>query len=213
MPRRLLSAAAACTLLLGLAACGEGEEGPVTTPPPKIDISGPSDGGGDSGPSDGGGDEDSPNAAPDVPAPDPADYAGMDENTPEGAEQAFRYYVAVSMWAHQTGDGSMLAKLEQESCERCAEFNADIAGLKQLGKYWSYFTIQDVDITPHQSPTYGYEIGYSFTIPEHDRPDLSSGELEEYEAVEYALIGGMDWTSDGWKVSDMTGEWGADVHQ
>ena len=93
MPRRLLSAAAACTLLLGLAACGEGGDGPVTTPPPTIDISGPSDGGGDDGAaSDGGGDDASPSAAPEVPAPDPADYPGMDENTPEGAEQAFRYY-------------------------------------------------------------------------------------------------------------------------
>ena len=75
MPRRLLSAAAACTLLLGLAACGEGVDGPVTTPPPSIDISGPSDWGGDDGAaSDGGGDDTSPSAAPEVPAPDPADY-------------------------------------------------------------------------------------------------------------------------------------------
>ena len=213
MPRRLLSAAAACTLLLGLAACGEGGDGPVTTPPPEIDISAPSDGGGDAGASDGGGEEGDPNAAPDVPAPDPADYPGMDENTAEGAEQAFRYYIAVSMWSHQTGDDSLLPDLEEAQCERCAEFNREIPELKRIRDYWTYFEVEDVNITAHESPTYGYEIGYSFTVPEHKRPNLSNGSLEEYEEVEYALIGGMNWESGGWKVADMTGEWGPDVHQ
>src|SRR5699024_3756122 len=106
MPRRLLSAAAAGALLLGIAACGDQTDEPVTTAPPSIDVAGPRDDGGDSSPSDGGGSEATePTAqAPDIPPPDPADFAGMDEHTEEGAEQAFRYYIAVSVWAHQTGD-------------------------------------------------------------------------------------------------------------
>ena len=101
MPRRLFSAAAAGALLLGLAACGDTTDGPATAPPPDLGIAAPSDGGGDPAPSDGGGEQTDPSAddAPDIPPPDPADFAGMDENTPEGAEQAFRYYIAVSMWA------------------------------------------------------------------------------------------------------------------
>src|SRR5699024_438635 len=114
MPRRLLSAAAAGALLLGIAACGDQTDEPVTTAPPSIDVAGPSDDGGDSSPSDGGGSETTePTAqAPDIPPPDPADFAGMAGHTPEGAEQAFRYYIAVSMWAHQTGNDAPLSELE-----------------------------------------------------------------------------------------------------
>ncbi|MGO1257804.1 MAG: DUF6318 family protein, partial [Brachybacterium sp.] len=118
MPRRLLSAAAAGALLLGLASCGDGEEGPVTTAPPSINIDAPSDGGGDTEPSDGGGAEtDEPTAAaPDIPPPDPAEYAGMDEQTPEGAEQAFRYYIATLTWARLTGDLGTLNSLSSFDC-------------------------------------------------------------------------------------------------
>src|SRR5699024_1215455 len=92
MSRRLLSAVAVAALTVGLAACGGGDD-EADEPPPQIDIStsDASDGGGDPAPSDGGGDEagqtgqPEPTAdAPDIPAPDPADYAGMDEQTPEG---------------------------------------------------------------------------------------------------------------------------------
>ncbi len=213
MPRRLLSAAAACTLLLGLAACGEGGDGPVTTPPPSIDISGSSDGGGDDdAASDGGGDEASPSAASDVPAPDPADYPGMDENTEEGATQAFRYYVAVSMWAHQTGDETLTKGMEIGSCEGCPGFTEDVPKLQDLGRYWSAFKVEDVATTPHASENFEYEIAYSFTIPAHERPNMGTGEPEDYDPVEYSLIGGMAWTSQGWKVGGLKGEWGPDVH-
>ena len=117
MSRRLLAAVAVTALTLGLASCGDGGENAVTTPPPKIDIGQSDDGGAE--PSDDGGaeqsdsegageGEDSPAAAPDIPAPDPADYPGMDQETPEGAEQAFKLFWAVILWAHQTGDSSVL---------------------------------------------------------------------------------------------------------
>src|SRR5699024_10334539 len=124
MPRRLLPALATLGLVLGLAACGDGGDGPVTTPPPDLG-NGASDGGGSQGdPSDGGGEtepddgetEETEVAAPDVPAPDPADYPGMDEETPEGAEQAFRYYIAVVYWGYQTGDTETLETLHTENC-------------------------------------------------------------------------------------------------
>lgn len=214
MPRRLLSAAAAGALLLGLTACGEGEEGPVTTAPPEIGINGPSDGGGDTDPSDGGGDQtEEPTAdAPDIPPPDPADYAGMDENTEDGATQAFRYYIAMSMWAHQTGDDSELMKLQTESCEGCPGFNEELPKLQEQGKYWSEFKVSDTRLTVHFSENYDHEIGYSFTIPEHTRPDPESGEPAEYNSVEYIAIGGLTWESDGWIVGGLSAEWGPDVH-
>src|SRR5699024_10382855 len=214
MPRRLLSAAAAGALLLGRAACGDPTDGPVTTAPPSIDVAGPSDDGGDTSPSDGGGSEtEEPTAqAPDIPPPDPADFAGMDERTEDGAVQAFRYYIAVSMWARQTGHDSELMRLQADSCEGCPKFNAEIDDLKTLDSYWGEFEVEDVQATPHESENFDYEIGYSFTIPEHTRPDPSTGEAVDYEPVEYTAVGGMSWTPEGWIVGGLNIRWGQDVH-
>ena len=214
MPRRLLSAAAAGALLLGLTACGEGEEGPVTTAPPEIGVNGPSDGGGDTDPSDGGGGQtEEPTAeAPDIPPPDPADYAGMDENTEDGATQAFRYYIAMSMWAHQTGDDSTLLALQSDSCGGCTALNEELPKLQATDTYWSAFEIIEVEVTPHTSKKFDFEIGYSFTIPEHTRPDPDNGAPIEYNPIEYNTVGGMTWSSDGWTVGGLNSKWGPDVH-
>ena len=212
MPRRLLSAAAACTLLLGLAACGEGGDGPVTTPPPSIDISGSSDGGGDDGAaSDGGGDEASPSAAPDVPAPDPADYPGMDENTPEGAEQAFRYYIAVSMWTHRTGDDKVLRSLEGQGCTGCAELNSDLPKLQEAGSYWGEYSLKDDQIEVYPGDNFDQEVSYSFILSEHLEPDVEAGGSKQVSETEYVTTGGMVWSNDMWIVEGLQGEWGPDA--
>lgn len=124
MRRRLLAATATAALSLGLVACGDDSEGPVTEAPPSLGIGG-SDGGGasddggeasDGGGSDDGGDatgsegENSAAEEAGIPAPDPADYPGMDENTAEGAEQFTRYFIAVMTWGYQSGI---------RSCSRC----------------------------------------------------------------------------------------------
>ena len=201
MPRRLLSAAAACTLLLGLAACGEGGDGPVTTPPPSIDISGPSDGGGDDGAaSDGGGDDASPNAAPAVPAPDPADYPGMDENTNEGAVQAFRFYIATVYQAHSTGDSAPLAGMSRETCESCADLEQDIQELEQGGDLWPATTIVDAWSDPHESESFDVEVSYGFRLSTDGRSN-GGGDSEEPAAM--TAIAGMDWEDGRWVVGGM----------
>lgn len=220
MPRRLLSAAAACAFVLGLAACGDGNGETVTTPPPSVDIDAPSDGGGDGGqgsdgddaePSDGGGDTGT-TAASDIPAPDPADYPGMDENTEEGAIQAFRYYIATSMWAHQTGDDSLFLAMQDPDCEGCPGFNEELPKLQEAGEYWSEFTVSDVQITPHDSTNFDYEIGYSFTISEHSRPDLEEGVRVDAPPIEYIAVGGMTWKDNEWILGGLNAEWGPDAH-
>ena len=159
MPRRLLSAAAASVLVLcSLAACGDKTGETITDPPPDLGIESPSDGGGQE-PSDGGGDGAEPTAdAPDIPAPDPADFAGMDENTPEGAEQAFRYYIAVSIWAHQTGDSSSLAALDGPDCVGCKYLNDDIQPSVENDLLWSPSPITDYHISFVEGEKYSYEV-------------------------------------------------------
>ena len=201
MPRRLLSAAAACTLLLGLAACGEGGDGPVTTPPPSIDISGQSDGGGDDGAaSDGGGDDASPNAAPAVPAPDPADYPGMDENTPEGAEQAFRYYMALMIWGYQTGSVDELDARSAEGCNTCSHNSEIIVKNAANGLFWSPTVLEDVGLKNYPSADYDYEIGYVFYIGAHAEPEGNGGGMREEPRTEYTAVGVMRWVDAGWEV-------------
>ena len=213
MPRRLFSAAAAGALLLGLAACVDTTDGPATAPPPDLGIAAPSDGGGDPAPSDGGGEQTDPSAdAPDIPPPDPADYAGMDENTPEGAEQAFRYYIAVSMWAHQTGKDTKLTPLQSADCSGCSELNHDLPSLKEHGDYWGEFTVSDNGTTLHDSQKYDHEVGYFFTIPPHSRPNHDFTSRVEAPEIEYITVGGMEWDSDKWIVSGLNAEWGEGVH-
>jgi|SRR5690606_28459435 len=201
MPRRLLSAAAACTLLLGLAACGEGGDGPVTTPPPSIDISGSSDGGGDDGAaSDGGGDDASPSAAPDVPAPDPADYPGMDENTNEGAVQAFRFYIATVYQAHSTGDSAPLAGMYRETCESCAGLEQDVQELEQGDDLWPATTIVDVWSDPYESESFDVEVSYGFRLSTDGR---SNGGGDSGDPTAMTAIAGMDWEDGRWVVGGM----------
>lgn len=214
MPRRLLSAAAAGALLLGLAACGDSEEGTVTTPPPSINIDAPSDGGGDTEPSDGGGGEtDDPTAAaPDIPPPDPAEFAGMDEQTPEGAEQAFRYYIAVSIWSHQTGDEDLLDGLDDEDCGGCSYLNSDIPEARNSGMLWTPPSVSDVSTSVTEASKFALEVRYKFTLGPHSRADSDFNGYTDVESLQYDAVGGMDWSSDHWSVTEMSIEWGEDVH-
>ncbi|HJG50661.1 MAG TPA: DUF6318 family protein [Brachybacterium faecium] len=213
MPRRLFSAAAAGALLLGLAACGDTTDGPATAPPPDLGIAAPSDGGGAPAPSDGGGEQTDPSAdAPDIPPPDPADYAGMDENTPEGAEQAFRYYIAVSMWAHQSGEDGPLTALEADSCGGCDYLNEDITSARERELLWSDTTIEDVSVSTASANSFDHEVRYKFTLSPHSRADQDFDEYIEVEYLDYDTVGGMNWDEGVWLVAEMSIEWGEDAH-
>ena len=179
MSRRLLAAVAAAALTVGLAACGEGEGGTVTTPPPSIDT-GQDDGASDAGgeePSDAGGADDagsgdgSAEAAPDIPAPDPADFPGMDEQTPEGAEQAFKYFWAVAMSGYQGADAAELSRMSDPNCGNCTELLSEINDLQETGDVWSRVDISDVSLGSEEG-TGGYDaiVDYVFILPAHEEP-------------------------------------------
>ncbi|MGO1408792.1 MAG: DUF6318 family protein [Brachybacterium sp.] len=214
MHRRLLSAAATSTLLLGLSACSEPTDGPVTTPPPNIDIGAPSDGGGDAEPSDGDGEKTAePTAeAPDIPPPDPADYAGMDEHTAEGAEQAFKYYIAVSVWAHQTGKDDPPIALQDAKCDGCNSFNGDIPELRSKDLLWSTSDISEVKASVESYPDGEHEVRYQFSLGQHSRPNNKHTERIELDSLDFDSAGRLAWTSDGWTIEGLSIEWGPDVH-
>ncbi|MCT1386152.1 DUF6318 family protein [Brachybacterium sp. p3-SID1565] len=209
MHRRILASAAAAALTFGLAACGDdGENGTVTTPPPSVSVGG-SDGGGDA-PSDGGGSTDGDRneasdgggdataAAPDIPAPDPADYPGMDQNTPEGAEQAFRYYIAVVYWAHTSGDPAPLTHLHSPTCEQCQELDEQISTMEGKDELWPSQSIHDTLIESQESENYAIEVGYGFIVAE----TAASGSQDPKE-TKMTAIGGLNWDKDHWVVEGM----------
>lgn len=98
MPRCFPHVVSAGALVLSsLTACDASESESITDPQAGVSATTPSDAGGQE-PSDRSSVDEEPTAqAPDIPAPDPADFTGMDENTPKGAEQAYRYYIALSL--------------------------------------------------------------------------------------------------------------------
>jgi len=224
MSQRFLSGVAVVALTMGLAACNGGSEGPVTTPPPEIDIgqsdnggAEPSEGGGGEvdggdtnadGASDGGGDGDgSTEAAPDIPAPDPADYPGMDEETPEGAEQAFKYFWAVALWGHQTGQSDELATLGADECGSCGSMVDDIEDIKSSGSYWSSADLEDVAIEEDGSwEDFDSVVTYSFTIDEHVEPAADGGAATEVPKQGVTAVGALAWEDSSWLVVDLSVE-------
>lgn len=207
MSRRVLATLAAVTLLLGVAACGDEGEGPVTTPPPPVD-NGPSDSGGASQePSDGGGDEeetDEPTvAAPDVPAPDPADYPGMDEETPEGAEQALRYYIAVVYWGYQTGETETLGTLHTKNCEQCRGIATEIQNVGATGSHWDSAPIQQVGSDSEPGDDTDLQASYGYKVGAHKERRTDSQAPENVNEIAYTVLAGMNWGDNGWAIDWM----------
>ncbi|WP_010551168.1 DUF6318 family protein [Brachybacterium paraconglomeratum] len=207
MSRRLLAAVAAAALTVGLAACGEGEGGTVTTPPPSIDT-GQDDGASDAGgeePSDAGGGDGAAEAAPDIPAPDPADFPGMDEQTPEGAEQAFKYFWAVAMSGYQGADAAELSRMSDPNCGNCTELLSEIDDLQETGDVWSRVDISDVSLGSEEG-TGGYDaiVDYVFILPAHEEPGAGDQDGASVEESEFATSGGLVWDGGSWKVVDFS---------
>ncbi len=220
MSQRTLSVAAALVLTFALAACGEESEGPVTTPPPTIgagssDGSGgePSDGGGEGEASDGGGEsEGTTDAASSVPAPDPADYPGMDEETPEGAEQAFSYFWDVAIAGFQGGDYAQLEVLGAERCENCDELIKQMQDLDERNEHWSPLVTTEVDlVSKPDDGDFDYIVTYTFIIPAHTEPSDKGAEPSEWDEITYESTGGLVWESGAWKVVDFSADYSEGV--
>lgn len=205
MRRRLAAPAALAVLTLGLAACaGDDGTGPVTEAPPTLidnddasDGGGGSDGGGSEA-SDGGG---STEAAPDIPAPDPDDYPGMDEETPEGAEQFTRYFASAMFWGYQTGSSSLLKEISGESCDACAETINEIDSANSEEKRWSEVQLEDAVLEEGEGEEFDHTIGYGVVVSEHSEYDNDSGERIEVPRSRYSFGLGVDWRDGEWVAS------------
>lgn len=218
MTRRLLAPLAAAVLVLGIAACGPDEPEPRNTD--LIDLGndeasdgggeGPSDGGGES-PSDGGGDHSEATsesaATPVIPEPDPADYPNMGQNDSDGAKDAFRYYMALTMWARQTGDSSLHAKMENDTCEGCVLFDDEVEELRERGETWTEVVISEYSVESFEDSNYDFDVRFTFHVESHKRPGESAGEALEAPPLQYIAAGAMEWVDGAWRIAGLKVDW------
>lgn len=209
MTRRLLTASAAAALVLGLAACGDDTGGTITDPPSTIATGASDDGGasdgGEAGGSAGGASDDggSTEAAPDIPAPDPADYPGMDEETDEGAEQTAKYFIAVQYWARTSGDTEALKRLQTDECGACTEAVQEIDSLRENNQLWREVSIEPGSFDSETSATFDREAGHRFQVSSHQEPN-GDGEPVEVDTETYIAAFGLDFEETHWVVIDYT---------
>ena len=137
----------------------------------------------------------------------------MDEHTDYGAMQAFKYYIATAMWAHQVGDDSLTQEMQTKDCEGCKVFMETYRDAVKNETLWSEFSLQEVksETLPTESKLYDLQVNYNFTTTPHMRPHESGGPLEEVGELEYATAGGMKWIDGHWKVAGLSTKWGPDV--
>lgn len=201
-PRTYCAHLVALALLLTVSACtpndGDTPNQPAPTPAAQAEPA-TSDGGGADDEDVG---EEPADPPPDVPKPDPEDYPGKDERTAEGAEQAFRYYVAQTIWSYQTGDGSILSELYEDGCESCQVNQEVIDTFVAQKQYWSEVSLEDVYITSFEDGDHDFEVGYVFVLGEHTEPVDGNVKNKHVGALEHSSVGGMIWKEDTWLVAD-----------
>ncbi len=200
--RRALTLAATSLLALGLTACGDdaakpetesastsagpttsaapattstaAETTPVTTPPAST--------------------------APAVAAPDPADYPGMDQQTEEGAKQAYRYFWDSIVFGYVAGDSSQVKSMSLPECAYCNEVSADIDSISSAGGVWSQTQIQEILMESSQGSPGVVSLDFGFIIPEHTESPSAESAPEFEPSTAFASGAELRWKDDGWKV-------------
>ncbi|WP_152354053.1 DUF6318 family protein [Brachybacterium subflavum] len=192
--RRTLSSLAVLALAAGLmTGCGDKDE-PSPSAGSEATASAPEE------QSDGGGESAKPTKS-DVPKPDPKDYPGMDERTDEGAEQAFRYFWALVVWGHETGDSSAMQEHFSEECDVCARFAGDIERIDKNSTQWSEGGIGDNQLySDSDNKKYDVVVSYSFVIKSHNEPVAGNSKQNTVSDSTVLAIGGLDWRDDAWIV-------------
>jgi len=130
----------------------------------------------------------------------------MDEETPEGAEQAYRYYWAVMVWAHQTGDTGEIGNLSADSCDACVRYIDTVQELLEADGLWKGPVQTDVDVASISDSAElsdeGYDVAviYELVLSEHSVLDEESGDRVPEPETTYRTTGGLVWDGERWVV-------------
>ena len=197
--RRALTLAATSLLALGLTACGDDaakpetesastSAGPTTSAAPATTSTAA---------------ETTPAAtppastAPAVAAPDPADYPGMDQQTEEGAKQAYKYFWDVYVYSEQTGNLDELKAITSPDCGWC---QSAVARIESEGPAWETATITHGEYSTESADAAQIIVRNTFV--------LNVTQKNPHVVGEQAAAAGsyLTWTEGKWLVDsvDMT---------
>lgn len=138
--------------------------------------------------------------APEVPVPNPADFPGMEQQTEEGAKQAFRYFWAALLYGYATGDSRPFVDLSSVDCKYCASARGDIEALRDRDEYWDPVTLVDDNSQSVLAADSSALVIYEFRVPEHTEPGDTAGSRTHEAEVAHKSAGKLQWTGGRWEV-------------
>lgn len=196
--RRALTLAATGLLALGLTACGD-DAGTSTAEPSTTSAAPTTSAPAETTPVT----TPSPSSAPAVAAPDPADYPGMDQQTEEGAKQAFRFFWASYLSGYEGGGTSAFSSTFDPSCSYCLAAREDLETHDQHASYWSDADIEDLELSLNSFSESEAVVTYVYRLSGHSEPSEDySTRIDEPETV-YATAGRLVWQGNKWLVLDV----------
>ncbi|MGP9695052.1 DUF6318 family protein [Brachybacterium sp. AOP25-B2-12] len=196
-PRRAVVAITVGTLTLALAACDPGGTEPTAAPSSVAPST-------TEAPASPAPTEEPTSVAPEVPAPNPADFPGMEQQTEEGAKQAFKFYIASLVHAHRTGNSGTLQSLSTPNCGYCATVFQDIAAIHERRAFWGETPITPGEVSSISESESSVTVTYAFDLAEHQEFELDTGAPSIAPARTYGSSGRMVWADQGWRMDGLS---------
>ncbi|UYG17561.1 DUF6318 family protein [Brachybacterium huguangmaarense] len=188
--RRALVITAVSALALGLAACEGGADEPSPSSTAATTTASPTE----------------PTTAsattsqPAVAAPDPSAYPGMDEQTEEGAMQAYKFFWDTLIYGYQTGDSTPFRGLSSADCSYCIDAARDIDGFRDRDEYWGPVELSEHFLNAQSEAEDQFVVSYGFSLSEHDEPSNVAGERTSDPETAYGAAGRLKWDGSHWVV-------------
>lgn len=145
----------------------------------------------------------SSSSAPAVAAPDPKKYPAMNQQTELGAQQAYEYFWAESLYAYHTGNTTTLARLGMPTCQYCKKAVDAINARAAKGGGWTAAPIKDVVQKKQRTADGVTYIVMSFNVPAHKEQEARDLEVTNWREKRYDTAARMKWDGSGWRVDEV----------
>lgn len=192
-PRRAVVAAATGALTLTLAACDPGDAEPTAAPSSVASST-------TEAPTSAAPTEEPTSAAPEVPAPNPADFPGMDQQTEEGAKQAYVYFWNSYVFGKRTGDAEPLASVSTDNCGWCS---ASITDIRSQGAVWSGGTVDGGELLATYVDESHFQVYFAFALNVTEIPSSDGGAAPVDSANKFEGASNVVWDESRWVIDSV----------
>lgn len=193
-PRRAVVAVSVGALTLALAACDPGAAEPTATPSSVAPST--SEASTSAAPT-----EEPTSAAPEVPAPNPADFPGMDQQTEDGAKQAYAFFWETYRFAMVTGDSQPFANQFTPDCNWCIAISNEITS---NGSIWKSATVTASELDAYVVGEGHFEVYTVLDVdPEWSSADFDNGREDRLRGGRYVAGSNVIWLDGSWKVASV----------